>query len=120
IKRVLNHDSIRKYISDAKQFYDNISKSEVNSPKWIVSHYRYHPQLKMLNNPKYDVYHILNNPTSELFYSLALENNSKADIVNIISKKFNVDENVIKKDVDEFFAQIHPNTLYKDTLKNAQ
>ncbi|HDU1368109.1 TPA: glutathione S-transferase family protein, partial [Staphylococcus pseudintermedius] len=42
IKRVLNHDSIRKYISDAKQFYDNISKSEVNSPKWIVSHYRYH------------------------------------------------------------------------------
>ncbi|WP_368909330.1 PqqD family protein [Staphylococcus hominis] len=63
---------------------------------------------------------ILNNPTSELFYSLALENNSKADIVNIVSRKFNIDVNVIKKDVDEFFAQIHPNSLYTETLKNAQ
>lgn len=120
ISLLLNHHSIKNYILDAQQFYINIEKAKKDSPKWIVSHYRYHPKLKMLNNPKYDVYHILDNDISELLYNLALKNKSKAEIVDFITDKFQIDKEIVTRDVEEFFEKIHPNTMYSGKLKNAQ
>lgn len=119
INDILQYPSIKKYLDEAKEFYNNISNSKINSPKWIVSHYRYHPKLKMLNNPKYDIYHILENDISELIYTLAIKNYNNNDIVEHICDQFQVDRNEVANDVTEFFDKIHPDTMYKDKLKNA-
>lgn len=119
IRNILNHPSIKRYLDEAKEFYNNINNSIVNSPKWIVSHYRYHPTLKMLNNPKYDIYHILDNDISEILYELSIENYSVGEIIEHLSNQFQVDKNLIRDDINEFFKKIHPNTMYKDKLKNA-
>jgi len=118
LTRILNHSSIKKYLTEANIFYDNINNSKVNSPKWIVSHYRYHEGLKMLNNPKYDIYHILDNVIAEKIYHLSKENKSTDDIVSILTKEYDADSEEIKRDVMDFFDLIHPNKMYTTALSN--
>ncbi|HDR8198028.1 TPA: PqqD family peptide modification chaperone [Bacillus thuringiensis] len=118
IDSLLNRETIKSYLNQANKPYELLKQAEKDSPAWIARHYRFWEEISMLHNSKKDVYHILDE-IGVIFYTLAFEGNSKEEIVNTITKKFNIEKNVAIKDVDEFFSKLHPENNIENKLELA-
>jgi glutathione S-transferase len=113
---LLNRESIKLYLEEAKQPYKLLEEAKENSPTWIARHYRIWEEIRMIHNCENDVYHILEDDVGLLFFNLAFKGYSKEEIAKTVLNEYDVDEKTILKDIEDFFNKIHPNRVVENSL----
>ena len=113
LDNIVNRGTIYKYLQEARKPYVLLANAEEGSPSWIVLHYRYLPEFDMIHNINTSVYHILDENGKRLF-ELALEGSSLEEIVTFIKNEYDIDSNVARRDVLEFFETIHPSNIVEN------
>lgn len=116
INALLNRDTIKSYLKEARKPYDLIQETVLNSPAWITRHYRYWPEINMIHNPENNIYHILDT-IGKLLFEYAYLGSTKIEIASKIIKEYDVSQEAVLQDIEEFFEKIHPNREIDNTLK---
>jgi glutathione S-transferase len=117
---LLNRESIKLYLEEAKQPYKLLEEAKENSPTWIARHYRIWEEIRMIHNCENDVYHILEDDVGLLFFNLAFKGYSKEEIAKTVLNEYDVDEKTILKDIEDFFNKIHPNRVVENSLESVK
>lgn len=113
---VLNRESVKIYLNEAREPYLLLDETAEDSPAWIARHYRFWPEINMIHNCEKDVFHIIENEVGLSLFNLAVKGYTRDDIANTIAKEYNVKKEIILEDIDSFFADIHPNKNVENDL----
>ena len=111
---LLNRESIKKYLDEAREPYFMMKKYEHGTPAWISRQYRYNPSIHMLNLHNTNYFITLKNKTSVMIYELAYSEKSVDEIVKELIHRFGTTENredFIRNDVITFLTSINPDNI---------
>ncbi|MFI9509075.1 PqqD family peptide modification chaperone [Nocardia sp. NPDC052566] len=111
--RLLQRPSVRSHLEEASHLYRAIAEAGVGSPHWIVRHYRYHPERKLLHDWQTDTCMRVKNRTAERIIELAYDGRSLDEIAVALARDFHIPVDRARDDVQRMLDQLNPTATNK-------
>ncbi|WP_107657490.1 glutathione S-transferase family protein [Nocardia suismassiliense] len=106
--RLLQRPSVRDHLDEATAIYRVIDAAEFGSPQWILRHYRYNRELKLLHDWQTDTCVRVRNTTAERIIDLAYAGYDLDAIAASLAGEYRVPLNRATADVHSLLERLTP------------
>lgn len=107
-QRLLRRPSVRDHLYEATAIYRAIDEAEAGSPLWILRHYRYNRELKLLHDWQTDRCVRVSNATAERVVDLAYDGQDVEAIAAIVAAEHQAPLAQVRADVRGLLDQLTP------------
>ncbi|RJO77666.1 hypothetical protein D5S18_07995 [Nocardia panacis] len=106
--RLLERASVRDHLDSARAVYRAIDEAQTGSPQWILRHYRYNRQQRLLHDWQTDTCVRLRNRAAERIVDLAYTGHSVDQIARTLAGEFRAGREQLTVDVLGFLDRLAP------------
>ncbi|MFI7189988.1 PqqD family peptide modification chaperone [Nocardia nova] len=107
-RRLLERESVRAHLEQARAVYRAIDEAETGSAQWILRHYRYNHVQKLLHDWQNNACVRIGNVTAERVVELAYGGASAGEIAARLAAEFNAPVEQTTIDVLTLLDRLHP------------